>query len=317
MTENPALGSRLPAYAGITTFRRLEATRDLAGVDVAVVGLPFDSGAVSYRSGSRLGPRKIREVSPILWGYNSVLNVAPFEVLNVIDYGDVAVDPTQMSATLAAITSEVGHILDAGPTVIALGGDHSITLPLLRAHAAKFGPLAVVHFDSHSDTWEGQVDHSTPFRYAVNENLIDRRGFIQVGIRGPVLAARDLTAAQSLGAEVLRIEECLDRGIPWVVKAIRSRVGARPVYVSLDLDAADPAFAPGVGTPEVGGFTSYQMLQLVRGLCGLNLVGLDLVELCPPYDPGEITAILAANLAFEFLSLLALNKQARIPEAGG
>lgn len=308
--SDPAYGAHLLAYAGIPTFMRLEATRRLAGVDVAIVGVPFDSGATSYRSGARLGPRKIREVSPLLWGYNSALAVAPLQVLRAVDYGDVAVDPTDVPGSLAAIAAEVGAVLSAGAKVIALGGDHSITLPLLRAHAARYGSLAVVHIDAHSDTWAGKVDHSTPFRHALAEKLIVAESYVQIGIRGPVWAAEDVTAAERLGARVLRGDECLEKGIPWAVQAVRSCVGQRPVYVSLDLDAADPAYAPGVGTPEVGGFTSHQLLQLVRGLRGLKLVGFDLVELCPAYDAGEITAILAANLAFEFLSLLALDPDA-------
>ncbi len=308
---NPAYGANLDAYAGIPTFMKQPASRNLSGVDVTIVGLPFEGGATSFRSGTRFGPRKIRELSLIIWGYNKVLKVAPLDVLNLVDYGDVAVEPTNIQENIKLISSEVGAIVQAGPTVIALGGDHSVSFPLLQAHAAKFGPLAVVHFDSHSDTSPGHTDHGTPFREAIEGGLIDTEAYIQVGIRGPGDSPDGIKDARRLGARVLTIEACFEMGIPAVIKTIQQMMGQRQIYVSFDIDAVDPAYAPATGTPEVGGFTSYQALQLVRGLQGLNLVAFDLVEVSPPYDnPGEITSILAANLIFEFLSLLALNKLA-------
>jgi agmatinase len=312
--ENPAYGAHLQPFAGIPTFMRQPASRALAGADVAIVGVPYDSGA-SFRSGARFGPRKIREASLLLWGYNTVLRCAPAEELRVVDYGDVDVIPVDIEATMGAIAAEVGAVLKQGVAVVALGGDHSITLPLLRAHAARFGPLAVVHFDSHPDTWEREYaehrySHGTPFRRAIEEGLIDTAAYVQVGIRGPVSSASDLDEARRLGAHIVTIHQALDMGTSAVAAEIHQAADQRPVYVSLDIDAADPAYAPGTGTPEVGGFTSYQLLQLVRGLAGLNLAGFDLVEVCPPYDHGDITAILAANLTFEFLSLLAVAKRA-------
>lgn len=310
--DNPALGAHMQPFAGIPTFMRQSATRDLTDVDVAVMGVPFDGGT-SYRSGTRMGPRKIREASLMLWGYNNVLHVSPLENLGVVDYGDVNVVPVSIEATMQAITAEAREVLASQTTLITLGGDHSITLPLLRAHAEAFGPLAVVHFDSHPDTWEsefgGQLcSHGTPFRRAIEEGLIDTSAYIQVGIRGSTSGPDDLLEAQQLGARVMPIEEVFELGIPAVIGQIQAMMGKRRVYVSLDIDAVDPAFAPGTGTPEVGGLTSYQMLQLVRGLRGLNLVGFDLVEVNPAFDHGDITSILAANLAFEFLSLLALRR---------
>ena len=296
----------LPAYSGIPTFMRQPVSRRLDGIDVAVVGVPFDSGATSFRSGARFGPRKIREASLLLWGYNRYFEIAPLEVLNVVDYGDVAVEPASLEATVGLISSEVAKVLDTGSTVIALGGDHSIALPLLRAHAAKFGPLALVQFDAHVDTEQDRLDHGTPFRHAVNEGLINTKAWLQAGIRGPVSYPQEVEEARQLGAHVLDIDECFEMGIPHVIKSIRERIGSHPTYVSLDIDAVDPAYAPGTGTPEIGGFTSYQILQLLRGLRGLNLVGFDLVEVSPPYDHSEITSILAANLVFEFLCLLAV-----------
>jgi len=302
---NPAYGAHLLAYAGIPTFMRQPASRELTGVDVAIVGIPFDSGATSFRSGARLGPRKIREASVTMWGYHRTLRVAPLQMLNVVDYGDVTVEPTSIELTLDHIAGQVADVLSSAARVVALGGDHSITLALLRAHAARWGPLALVQFDAHSDAWPGKVDHGTFFRYAVQEGLLDARACVQAGIRGSLCEADDLEAASRLGAQVLTIDACFEMGIPAIVRAIRETVGQRPVYVSLDLDAVDPAYAPGVGTPEVGGFSSYQMLQLVRGLQGLNLAGMDLVEVSPPYDSAEITSLLAATLAFDFVSLLA------------
>jgi agmatinase/guanidinopropionase len=314
---NTALGAELEPFHGITTFMRLPATRDLDGVDVAVVGIPFDSGT-TYRSGTRFGPRRIRESSSLLWGYNEALGVFPTKALKVIDYGDVDTVPTDISATMEKISEEVTAILVEDVAVLALGGDHSITLPLLRVHAAKYGPPAVVHFDSHPDTWPEEFggqpySHGTPFRRAIEEGLIDTRAYVQVGIRGPTSSPEDLADARELAASVMTIDQVFDLGIPAVVGKVRSTVGDRPVYVSLDIDSVDPAFAPGTGTPEVGGLSSYQILQLVRGLRGLNIIGFDLVEVCPAYDHGDITSILAANLAFEFLSLLAVGRASEQP----
>lgn len=307
--RNPALGGHLLAYSGVPTFMRQTPTRDLADADVAIVGVPFDSGATSFRGGTRFGPRKIREASLALWGTHHIHDVAPADVLGIVDYGDVEIEMAYIEKTMASITAEVGAALAQGPMVVALGGDHSISLPLLRAQAAKYGPLAVVHFDAHTDVEPGGYEHGTVFRHAIEEDLIDPTAYIQVGIRGSLYFADDLNVARRLGARVLTIDDCFEMGIPAVVEAIRETVGDRKTYVTLDIDAADPAFAPGTGTPEPGGFTSYQMLQLMRGLKGLNLVGMDLVEVSPPYDHADVTAILAANLVFEFLCLVALNKK--------
>jgi agmatinase/guanidinopropionase len=299
-------------FMGITTFGRQPHTREVRGADAAIVGAPFDSGT-SHRSGARFGPRKIREMSLLLWGYNNPLAVAPFKALKAIDYGDVDVVPVNIEDTYANIEREVGAILDAGATALTLGGDHSIALPLLRAHARKHGPLAVVHFDSHPDTWNSEFgdrpySHGTPFRRAIEEKLIDTSAYIQIGIRGPTSGANDLQEARDLGARVITIDEALSVGGPAILKEVHAKAAGKKVYVSFDIDAVDPAFAPGTGTPEVGGFTSYDVLRLVRGLKGLDLIGFDLVEVSPPYDHGDITAILAANLAFEFLSLIASKK---------
>jgi agmatinase/guanidinopropionase len=299
-------------YQGIATFGRRPHTRDLSAGDVAIVGVPYDS-ATSYRSGTRFGPRAIREQSLLLWGYNNALGVAPFERLRVIDYGDVDVVPVDVLATHRSIERDVRAIVAAGLGVVTLGGDHSISLPLLRAHASRHGPLAVVHFDAHPDTWDAefeghQYSHGTSFRRALEEGLIDPSAYLQIGIRGPTAGPQDYRDAKALGARMITLDEAREMGIAAVTQQIHERVGTRPVYVTLDIDAVDPAFAPGTGTPEVGGFTSYQMLQLLRGLVGLRVIGGDLVEVSPPFDHSQITAILAANLVFELLSVMALAK---------
>jgi len=299
----------LPPYQGIATFGRRPHTRDLSGVDVAILGVPYD-GSTSYRSGARFGPRAIREQSLLLWGYNNAQQIAPFDVLKIVDYGDVDVVPVDVIATHGALEQTASTILQAGTKLITLGGDHSLSLPLLRAHHRLHGPLAVVHFDAHPDTWDEEYptfkySHGTPFRRAIEEGLIDTAAYLQIGIRGPTGGPQDYAEARQLGARLITIDEAADLGVKGIVSEIQQRVAGRPMYVTLDIDAVDPAFAPGTGTPEVGGFTSYQMLQLLRGLAGLNLIGADVVEVAPPFDSQNITAILAANLAFELLSLMA------------
>jgi agmatinase len=313
MTTSPQnTGFEFQPYYGICTFGRAPHTRDVSGADVAIVGVPYD-GATSYRSGTRFGPRAIREQSMLLWGYNNPLGVAPFKTLNVVDYGDVEVVPVDVLATHAAVNVEVSKIIKENVKVIALGGDHSIALPLLQAHARKYGRLAVIHFDAHPDTWDTEFgqqkfSHGTPFRRAIEQRLIDTSAYLQIGIRGPTSGKQDYEDAVALGARMITMDEAMGLGLARILKEIKDRVADKPVYITLDIDSIDPAFAPGTGTPEVGGFSSYQVLQLLRGLKGLNIVGGDVVEVSPPFDHSDITSILASNLVFEYLSLLALNK---------
>lgn len=309
MNNNPAFGAGLQPFMGIPSFMRVPVSRELTGVDVAILGVPFDSGT-SYRTGTRFGPRKIREASLLIWGHNSTLKVSPLRKLNVVDYGDVSVIPTSIEHTMTAITRAASEIINSGTTLVTLGGDHSIALPLLRAHADKHGPVSLVHIDAHLDTWESEFDavpysHGTPFRYALQEGLIRKGEYVQIGIRGPLSGENDYADAAGLGARTITIHEVMEKGVAEVLKEVHERLTG-PVYVTVDIDSADPAFAPGTGTPEVGGLTSYQLLQLVRGLHGLNLIGFDLVEVSPPFDHGDITAILASNIVFEYLSLLAI-----------
>lgn len=309
MNDNPAFGADLQPFMGIPSFMRLPVTRQLEGIDVAIMGVPFDSGT-SYRSGTRFGPRKIREASLMIWGHNPTLDVTPLKKLTVVDYGDVSVIPTSIEHTMTAITKTAGEIIETGTTLITLGGDHSIALPLLRAHAKKHGPVSLVHIDAHIDTWEAEFEavpysHGTPFRHALQEGLIREGEYMQIGIRGPVSGENDYEDARQLGARIVTIHEVMEKGVGEILKEVHERMKG-PVYVTVDIDSVDPAYAPGTGTPEVGGLTSYQLLQLVRGLHGLDLVGFDLVEVSPPFDHGDITAILASNIAFEYLSLLAI-----------
>jgi agmatinase len=302
--------STSPRFAQPATFMRLPYEVELAGVDVAIVGVPFDSGT-SYRSGARLGPREIRSQSSLIRPYSIFQKVSPFERLRVVDGGDLDVPPAgSIEAAHAVIEAGVQRVLGAGAIPMVVGGDHSISLPCLRAVAAKHGRLSLVQFDAHIDTWGdyfgGRHFHGSPFRRAIEEGLLRDGGYVQVGIRGPMYGEQEDFAFQNAhGVTMLDIGEVKSAGIPATIERIR-RIVEGPVYVTFDIDAVDPAFAPGTGTPEVGGLTSYEAQQLVRGLAGLDLVGCDLVEVAPPFDgPGQITALLAANLMFELLCVIA------------
>ena len=298
-----------PRFGQIATFMLLPAVASPDGLDVALLGIPYDGG-VSYRPGARFGPRAVREQSSLIRPWHPVLKVHPFERLRIADCGDVDVVPTSIEQTYAVITERIDAVTAAGAAPVCVGGDHSITLGILRSLAKRHGPLGLVHFDAHPDTWDqyfgSKFFHGTPFRRAVEERLVDPRRMIQVGIRGPLYGPEDFAFHDEHGIEVVRIEPVKEQGTAWVTERF-ARLRGAPVYCSFDIDAVDPAFAPGTGTPEVGGLTSYEALALVRALAGLELVGADVVEVSPPYDgPGQITALLAANLLFELVSLLAL-----------
>jgi agmatinase len=287
---------------------RLPHVTDPRGLDVAIVGVPFDGGT-SYRPGSRLGPREIRTQSSLIRNYSFFLKVAPFDRLNVADVGDIDAPPVSIEKCYEAVEAGIAAIADAGARPIVVGGDHSITLPILRALAGRHGRLGLVQFDAHLDTWDeyfgGKYFHGTPFRRAIEEGLIDGQRFVQVGIRGPIYGEADFDFQRQHGITTIDIDQVKDRGIPWVIDEIR-RVVTGPAYMTFDIDAVDPAFAPGTGTPEVGGLTSHEAQRLVRGLAPLRLVGGDVVEVSPVFDgPAQVTAVLAANLIFEFLCVLA------------
>jgi agmatinase len=302
---------RSPRFGQPATFMLLPHRRDPEGLDVALLGIPYDGGT-SYRPGARYGPRHVRDQSSLIRPWNPVLEVSPFEKLRVADYGDVDVVPISIEGTFAAIEREMDVLVGAGVIPLSVGGDHSITLPILRSLARRHGRLGLVHFDAHPDTWDeyfgSKYFHGTTFRRAVEEGLVDGQRVIQIGIRGPLYGADDFDFHRQHGLEALRIEAVKERGTGWVVERLR-RLAGGPVYCSFDIDAVDPAYAPATGTPEVGGLTAYEALTLVRGLRPLELVGADLVEVSPPFDgPGQITSLLAANLLFELLSLFALRK---------
>ncbi len=300
-----------PRFGQVATFMLLPTAASAAGLDVALLGVPYDGGT-SYRAGARFGPRAVREQSSLIRPWNPVLKVHPFEKLRVADCGDVDVVPISIERTFEAVTARLDELTAAGARPVAVGGDHSITLPILRSLARRHGPLGVVHFDAHPDTWDeyfgSKFFHGTPFRRAVEERLIDPRRMIQVGIRGPLYGDDDFAFHDQHGIEVVRIEAVKEHGTAWVAERLR-RLSSGPLYCSFDIDAVDPAYAPATGTPEVGGLTSYEALTLVRALAGAELVGADVVEVSPPYDgPGQITALLAANLVFELVSVLALGR---------
>jgi agmatinase len=308
----PADSFETPRFSGVRTFMRLPNTRDLANADAAIVGAPFDTGA-TFRAGARFGPEGIRSASHLLRRYNPSLDVAVFDHLSVIDYGDVPVVPGYIVESYRCIEQGLGPIHEAGATPIVLGGDHSIALPELRAAAAVHGPLALVLFDSHPDTWDSYFGerhtHGTPFRRAVEEGLLDTSRSIQVGMRGSIYDRGDWNDAREMGFDLVPTDQVRELGILSVIDRIRGRTGGAKVYVSFDVDFVDPAYAPGTGTPEIGGFTSREAQEFVRGLAGLEIVGCDVVEVYPAYDHAQITALLAANVAHEFLSLLAFSKK--------
>ncbi len=304
-------GHEIPRFAGISTFARLPHTQSLTGVNVAVFGVPFDGGT-SFRPGARFGPQGIREASRLLRSYHYVLDVQPFDDLSVIDYGDLAVVPSDIGDTYAMVERQVEGFYDHDVFPVAMGGDHSVILPLLRACARKHGPVSLVQFDSHVDTWEKlfgkKYNHATPIKRAIEEQLIDPHRSIQVGIRASQPFPDDLDRTRGLGLTIVTAEELFQRGIPDVAAQIRKLVGPK-VYLTFDIDFVDPAFAPGTGTPEVGGPSSREVLALLRELKTLPLVAADLVEVAPAYDQSEITGMLAANVILEVISLLAWQKR--------
>jgi agmatinase len=288
---------------------RLPHVTELRDVDVAIVGVPFDTGA-SYRVGARFGPQAVRAGSRLLRPYNPALDVNVFDHLSVVDYGDLLVTPGFIEPSYEQIDAALRGIHASGVTPIVIGGDHSIVLAELRAAHAVHGPLGVAHFDSHSDTWHEywgeRYTHGTPFRRAMEEGLLDASRCIQVGMRGPLYGPEDLSQARNLGFEIIPTDEMLDLGMQAVAERVRQRMGDGPTFLSFDIDFLDPSCAPGTGTPEVGGPLTREALALVRGLRGNRFLGFDLVEVLPQYDAAEITAMAAANVIFEFLSLLAL-----------
>jgi agmatinase len=285
-------------------------TTDLAGVDAAVYGIPFDT-ATSFRTGPRFGPEAIRSASALLRPYNPALGVDVVEALSIVDYGDVPVSPGDTERTYGQVEEALAPLVEAGVFPLALGGDHSVTLAELRVLARRHGPLALVQLDAHGDTWDeyfGQrFFHGTTFRRAHEEGLIEPEASVQAGLRGSIYGADDLESARDLGFVILSCDQLRNHGPGSFASLVRERIGRRPVFLSFDIDVLDPAFAPGTGTPEVGGLSTAEALSFLRALRGVKLAGADVVEVSPPYDgPGQPTALAAANVAYELLSLRAL-----------
>jgi len=301
-------GLSVPRYAGHSTFARLPRIEDVPRYDVAVVGIPFDTG-VTYRPGARFGPAHIRQSSRLLRPYNPALDVEPFAHQQVVDAGDIAFNPFDIDTAVAQIETSAYELIKDGATLVTLGGDHTIAYPLLKAVNRVHGSVALVHFDAHLDTWdtyfETPLTHGTPFRRAAEDGLFVYGHSAHVGIRGSLYSPNDLASDAELGFQIVHCREFTRRTIDDIIDQLRQTIGETPLYVSIDIDVLDPAHAPATGTPEAGGMTSRELLDIIRGFDGLNLVGADIVEVSPAYDHAEITGVAAANLAYEFTSLLA------------
>ncbi|MCE1179742.1 MAG: agmatinase [Micrococcales bacterium] len=304
----PVNGVSVPRYAGEQTFARLPRIEDVERHDIAVVGVPFDTG-VSFRPGARFGPGAIRAISKLLRPYNPAQDAAPFELAQVVDAGDIVANPFDIEEALGQVDAGVRALVSQRQQVLILGGDHTIALPSLRALHSVHGPLALVHFDAHLDTWDtyfgAPYTHGTPFRRASEEGILVKGNSSHVGIRGPLYDRSDLLDDEELGFTIVHSRDIDRIGVAGAVERILQRVGDHPVYVSIDIDVLDPAFAPATGTPEAGGLTSRELLEILRGMEPLNIVGADVVEVAPVYDHAEVTAVAASHVAYELLTLMA------------
>ena len=307
--RGPMDASRTPRFAGPPTFALLPRRDEVTRCDVAVVGVPFDSGT-SYRPGARFGPAAVRQGSRLLRPWHPGLGVGPLVAQQVADAGDIACNPFDINESVDQIQAGAAELLDGAGHLLAIGGDHTIAFPLLRVVRQRFGPVALVHFDAHLDTWQtyfgAPVTHGTPFRRAAEEGLFLDSRSMHIGIRGPVYAASDLEEDAELGFRTVTAMEIERIGVEGTLSRIRERVGDAPLYISIDIDVLDPAHAPGTGTPEAGGLTSRELLGILRGLAGAPLVGADVVEVSPAYDHAEITAVAAAHVSYELLALMLL-----------
>jgi len=302
--NQPLGGNEMPRFAGPGTMMRLPAAKSAASLDVCFVGIPMDIGT-SNRSGTRFGPKQIRAESVLLRPYNMASRAAPFDSLMVADLGDVPINIFDLKDSVHRIEAYFDALLLHDVIPLTMGGDHTLTLPILRAMAKKHGPVALLHIDAHADVNEHmfgeEIAHGTPFRRAVEENLIDTARSFQIGLRGTGYAAEDFDWSRDQGFAVIQAEELWHKSASPLMQDVKDRLGKHPTYLSFDIDALDPAYAPGTGTPEFGGLTTMQALEIIRGCRGLNLVGGDLVEVSPPYDKDGNTALLAANLLYEML----------------
>jgi len=309
----PISGTVIPRFAGPSTFARLPELRDVSHCDVAIVGIPFDAGT-SYRPGARFGPQAIRQASRHLrTQYHPAYDTEPFAEQQVADAGDISCNPYNIEKAVLEIQKGATDLLGKVDRIISLGGDHTIALPLLRAVNHYHGPVALVHFDAHLDTWDtyygAPYTHGTPFRRAAEEKLFLESASMHVGIRGPLYSRDDLKNDKELGFKVIHCDEFQSEGIDHVVKRIRDRVGDKPMYLSIDIDVLDPAHAPGTGTPEIAGMSSRELVGVLRGLAGLNIISADVVEVSPAYDHAELTSLSAATTVFEITNLFAYSRK--------
>jgi agmatinase len=310
--RGPIDASRTPRFAGPPTFALLPRRDEVGHCDVAVAGVPFDSGT-SYRPGARFGPSAVRAGSRLLRPWHPGLDVSPLAGQQVADAGDIACNPFDIKEAVDQIEAAAAALLGGADHLLAIGGDHTIAYPLLRATRQRFGPPALIHFDAHLDTWQtyfgAPLTHGTPFRRAAEEGLFAQQHSMHVGIRGPLYAKRDLDEDAELGFRIVSAMDVERTGIDTVAERIRERVGDVPVYISIDIDVLDPAHAPGTGTPEAGGLTSRELLGILRGLAGCHLVGADVVEVSPAYDHAELTSIAAAHVCYDLLALMLLGRR--------
>jgi agmatinase len=308
----PADPLQVPRFAGPPTFARLPRLDQVDGADIAVVGVPFDAGT-SYRPGARFGPAAIRSASRLLRDYHPALEIEPFASQQVVDAGDIACNPFDIGEAVTQVERGSHELLGIAETLVTLGGDHTIALPLLRSLARRHGQLALLHFDAHLDTWDtyfgASVTHGTPFRRAWEEGLLLDDRSLHVGIRGPLFSAQDLIDDAAFGFGIVSAMDVEELRIAGVVDRIRRRIGHAPLYVSIDIDVLDPGFAPGTGTPESGGLSARELIGILRGLVGLHVVGADVVEVAPAYDHADITATAACHVIYELLSVLAKNRE--------
>ncbi|MEV0641078.1 agmatinase [Streptomyces sp. NPDC050619] len=305
----PVNGTTVPRFAGSGTFARVPEIGQVGDYDVAVLGVPFDTGT-SYRPGARFGPMAVRQASRHLRpAFHVELGTAPFDEIQVVDAGDVAVTPYSIDTALGQIADHAREVARGGRRLLAIGGDHTIALPMLRTVVREHGPVALVHFDAHLDTWDtyfqAPTTHGTVFRRAFEEGLLVEDHSIHVGIRGPLYGRGDMDADKRFGFRTIRAGDIDVLGLLGTIQAITERVDDLPVYLSVDIDVLDPAFAPGTGTPEAGGLTSRELLHVLRGLTGLHLVGGDVVEVAPAYDHAEVTSLAAATVLFDLITLMA------------
>ena len=311
----PLDAMEFPRFEGIRTFMRLPHTTNLNGVDFLLAGVPFDTGG-TFRVGARFGPSGIRDNSLLLRPYNPAQEIEIFKYCSGIDFGDLPIVPGYLPESHKLIENNVETLLRSNAIPIFMGGDHSISLPILRAIKKKYGPVGLIHFDAHSDLWHGYFDnkdtHGTPFRRAIEENLIDPSVSTQIGLRGPLYDKKDYTMSKDAGLLSITGPELHSIGILEALSLVKSRIGDKPAYLTFDIDFIDPAFAPGTGTPEAGGFTGYDAISFARGLTEINFIGFDMVEVMPPYDPAHITSLLAANIIYEFISLIAIQKRNKV-----